>query len=397
MSPTVEQPQCRPKALICIGGSDEGSEPFALQQLFGQPFVFHQIKQLRRLGVTEIAVAVETVPPNLLALADRLAQDGEPITVLRNPAELAAFCPSGSALLLWSSDIWANDAVLKGLTCKTNNSIAVVAENLDNQAFERIDLHRRWAGLALIDGAIAARASDLAEGWSLDSALLRHSIQAGVADMPITEEALASGALRKLVGSQSLEDIGRLIGSAPAHATFVEKTISRIAQPLLPLLWSNDWARPIVEWAFPLLALLTVGFAFISYAEIAGIIAFIALLLYNFRGYVQRLEYVKAHWDGIGIVGHLLLMAALSSALIRVDIAPLDAAFLSIALSTCLFIASFGNPGKWLREFSPLLVSVTLLIASFTGYLALAVKLLLCMVLAAIGFANLRATDSTHS
>ncbi|MBP6434969.1 MAG: hypothetical protein KA292_09940, partial [Sphingorhabdus sp.] len=61
-------------ALLCVESlPDALGSPAGLPKIFGRPLLFHQIKQLERLGVTDIVVAVDTVPAELPQLVDRLS------------------------------------------------------------------------------------------------------------------------------------------------------------------------------------------------------------------------------------------------------------------------------------------------------------------------------------
>jgi hypothetical protein len=381
MSSPPGQAVSQPKALICIEGS---ADAVALQALYGQPLLFHQIKQLQRLGIKDIAVAIETIPSAVLALADRLASEGTPITLLRNPADLATFCPAGSALLVRSSDVWADDHLLKELLSTNGARIATLSEQPENQAFERIDLNRRWAGLAMIDGAVVARANDLTEGWSLDSVLLRHAIQASVAEMPVKQDAVASGVLRKLDGGTAVANLGGVLGGNSDDLSSVERALAKLWRPILPHVWQNSWVRPAVEWSFPVLSALSAALAFSSFSVLASIVAIIGLFLSNFRYQVRAAEYVGARRDLLAWISLILLVVSLILLLEHAGAGPLGATLSAVILATSIGIASFGNPEKWLREFSPQMAATIVMLGCILNALPLIVSVLTIATLAAI-------------
>jgi hypothetical protein len=83
--------------------------------------------------------------------------------------------------------------------------------------FERIDAHSRWAGLALIDGALLHRTADGLGEWDLQSTLLRRAVQGGARQIAVRGEE----ADEQITVAERVDDLDgveeRLVRSAAAR------------------------------------------------------------------------------------------------------------------------------------------------------------------------------------
>src|SRR5258708_24328853 len=76
-------------------------------------------------------------------------------------------------------------------------AVAIVRDDEQHQAFERIDAGSRWAGVAVVDAHLLGSTAVMLGDWDLQSTLLRRTIQEGARRVP----AAQAGGEPLLVGS----------------------------------------------------------------------------------------------------------------------------------------------------------------------------------------------------
>ena len=67
--------------------------------------------------------------------------------------------------------------------------VVTVRDDEEHQAFERIDGHARWAGVALVDAHLLGSTAAMLGDWDLQSTLLRRSSQEGALRVPAADSA----------------------------------------------------------------------------------------------------------------------------------------------------------------------------------------------------------------
>ncbi|MEO5707429.1 MAG: hypothetical protein ABIT10_07900 [Alteraurantiacibacter sp.] len=130
------------------------------------------------------------------AVGTRLAAERQGLKVreIATPHALAGAIAPGELLLvlqpqvLPSASDWWRQATHQGLVLTFPAAAGVEA------GFERIDLSRAWAGAMLIPGHAVHRLLELPEDVEAAPALLRVALQAGVPELRLPDEVLASGA-----------------------------------------------------------------------------------------------------------------------------------------------------------------------------------------------------------
>jgi hypothetical protein len=175
--------------------SDEPGGPLrAVLPLAGRTLVERQAKLAARAGARRILVLVERVPPELIAAIDRLRREGLDVAFARSAEEAAERVDASDPLLLVADGFVGDEAALRRIVSAAPPALLTVPDAAVDDRFERIDAESRWAGLALIDGALLADTASMLRDWDPQSTLLRRAVQAGARMLSARGEG-AEGAL----------------------------------------------------------------------------------------------------------------------------------------------------------------------------------------------------------
>lgn len=368
-------------ALLCIGDVSpvEGEVALPLTPLFGRPMIHHMIKALQRVGITQFCVGVDTVPGALLSYRDEVAKEGIELRFVREPSAMVPLLVADTrALVLRGDTIW--DANLIDQALRHNGPlIATVEERSENLMFERIDLNSRWAGMAILDRGSLAALTQLPEGWDMASALLRQAMQDHVTLWPLKQSEIQDGHVRRLVNTSDLAAAQSLLMVSPANgpATLESKLFSPGLARLGPAIWSVPWGRGLAEFSFPGLSLIAAILAVTGFPVVASVMAIGAVLASLIRKIVRSAEYRSARSDWAGMAGWALLAAALIAVLKLTEPSYFEAGFLALTLTGLSLVSAHQNNGAGYRLLSPLVISLALVLGTFSGSAGWAVKLLI--------------------
>jgi hypothetical protein len=170
--------------------SDEPGGPLrAVLPLAGRTLIERQAKLAALAGARRILVLVERVPPELLAALDRLRREGLGVLLARSAEEAAEQVDPGDPLLLIADGFIGDESHLRRLAGASPPALLTVPDVRVDDRFERIDAESRWAGLALIDGALLAETASMLHDWDPQSTLLRRAVQAGARMLSVRGEA----------------------------------------------------------------------------------------------------------------------------------------------------------------------------------------------------------------
>ena len=193
-----------------IAAYHEAEEPGgrlrATLSLAGRTVLERQAKLAAAAGADPVIVAVERVPPELLAAIDRLRSEGVKLAVARSAAEAADAVHPGDRLLLMADGLVAAESHIDRLLDMEGNSILTVADVRVDDRYERIDAHSRWAGLAMIDGELLKKTAAMLRDWDLQSTLLRRAVQSGARQIAVKGEPADD----ELVVAEREEDLTEL-------------------------------------------------------------------------------------------------------------------------------------------------------------------------------------------
>jgi hypothetical protein len=204
-----------------IAAYHEAEEPGAglraTLPLAGRTLLERQARLAASAGADPIVVAVERVPPELLAAIDRLRGEGLKVVVARSAAEAADSVHPGDRLLLVGDGLVAGATHISRLTGLDGHAILTVPDVRVDDRYERIDAHSRWAGLALIDGDMLKRTAAMLRDWDLQSTLLRRAVQSGARQLAVRGEPADD----QLIVAECREDLdelqARIFEGAGAH------------------------------------------------------------------------------------------------------------------------------------------------------------------------------------
>lgn len=369
-------------ALLCVELPPDASGcPASLPKIYGQPLLFHQIKQLERLGITDIVVAVDAVPAELPQLVDRLNNATCKVRLMRqtsNPSEIPELA---GGFLLVAADLWVSEGLLGEVIEWERNSIAILPEEPANLRFERIDLNRRWAGLAVLDGAAMAHIAKMPEGWSLGSFLLRHALQTGAGEVAIDQSQVTSGGLRKISGPDDLaEAAGNLVVQGDEGGV-IEAAFGRVSRRLIYPLTRQPWLVAAASWSPLVLSLASVALADTGYTGSALLTLLFVLGLEVVRGQLRAVEYRKSQVDYARIASLCALGVAVVLSLLNQGVSLIDATFLLVLLAGLLSLARHARGSHMIRAISPLSVSLLMLLGWASMPFPIAIKMIIAGML----------------
>lgn len=339
---------------------DPGGALRATLPLAGRTLVERQARLAASAGAAPIVVAVERVPPGLTAAIDRMRAEGLQLVVARSAAEAAEAVQGDDTLLLMADGVLAAQSHIDRLSAIGGTAILTVPDVRVDDRYERIDAHSRWAGLALLDGALLQRTAAVLGDWDLQSTLLRRAVQGGARQISLRGEA----ADEQLIVAERAEDLdalqARLFEGAGLHRRDwvsrylfgpVEQAATRAVMPTR--------ATPAL---LQLGAVLLTAFAAIFFAsEWYGVGMALLLLATPVDGIAERLAALRMQ-DGVerSWWAHLLPIAAAGALLaLGITLSPergwgcLALAATTIAFVVALRIEMHGReiPGSvWLAE-----------------------------------------------
>lgn len=385
-------------ALLCVETPlDANGQPVALPKIHGKPALFHQIKQLERFGINDIVVAIDSLPAELPALVEQLNAGESNIRIVRQNAAGLAELMFESDFLLVAPEIWIEDELLRSTLSWPKNAIGILAEEPANARFERIDLSRRWAGLALLDRTAIAHCAKMPDGWNIASFLLRHALQSGAREVGIEQSAVASGALRKLASPEEFSSIAAKISIVPERTGWLESLLGAGSSRLMPAITNMDWLSATISWSPLVMALASALTAYFRYSGIALILLVIALCADVFRQQLRAVEYRQSARDFIRPAAFFALSVTLALLLLNVGAAVFDASFVTIMLVGLAMLARQSGSRWMCRIVSPLNLGLALLLIWLSVPLLAAAKIVAVALLAANLFAGWKARYSGQS
>jgi len=169
-------------ALIALVGASETLPDGglrALVSLAGETLIERQAARLADVGVTHLAVAVGSVPAELLATCDRIRRRGMRVTSVRTAADLMALVEEDDRIILVADGLRAGGTHYAAIAKPGTPAILVTGDTVLTQGFERIDATRRWGGLACLSPPIVAELAAMPGEWDMMLTLLRLAVQAG--------------------------------------------------------------------------------------------------------------------------------------------------------------------------------------------------------------------------
>lgn len=259
-------------ALIAAYQEDDSGGHRALYPLAGQTLVEYQARCAAAVGASPIVILTDAAPPALDEAIQRMRGEGLMAVAVDDANEAASRFEAGALILLIADGLAPDVGLCARLSDVAATAVALVPDDEEHQAFERVDAAHRWAGVAIVDqhslGSTAAMLGD----WDLQSTLLRRVIQ--------------DGARRVLAGDAGG---GALLATRPEDLAGFERRLlssSRGARTD----WASRFLLPLVEeFATERLMETRVGPAWLL---VFGLVLLAASALCFSRGWL---------WPGLGL------------------------------------------------------------------------------------------------
>lgn len=166
-------------ALIGAYQEDDSGGLRALLPLAGRTLLEYQVRCAAAAGAAPIVVVVERVPQALQDALERLRLDGVGVWAVSDVAEAVSRFEAGSMILMIGDGVAPPVDLVAELAAEPEPAVGTVADDEDHAAFERIDAHSRWAGVAIVDSVMLASTAKMLGDWDLQSTLLRRTLQEG--------------------------------------------------------------------------------------------------------------------------------------------------------------------------------------------------------------------------
>lgn len=209
-------------ALIGAYQEDESGALRALLPLAGRTLVEYQVRSAAAVGAAPIVVVVERVPQALQDAFERLRLDSIGVFPVSEIGEAISRFEAGSPILLLGDGVAPPVELVSRIADHAESAVAVVPDDEQHQAYERIDAASRWAGVAMVDANLLGSTAAMLGDWDLQSTLLRRAIQEGAVRI---QAADAGGEPLLAESAAQLADFQRVLiqASRGARTDFVSR------------------------------------------------------------------------------------------------------------------------------------------------------------------------------
>lgn len=377
MSLATKAPASSRVAVLSAAASSESGAP--IPTIGGETILWHQISALRRVGIRKFLIEVDSVQGALLAMADKLTQEGNAVDFTRSAQDLQSKLGDADNIIVQAEGIYIAPQLLAALIEQNSKFVATIDGRSENEAFERMDLNTRWAGLAVLPAHTVERIGVLPDGWSLTSSLLRQAMRDGIAQQAVKQTHMQDGDLCRVDSPEQAEKLAHtiLLQRAGQEPGFIEARIfGPLSAKFAPSLWRLDSRALLTNGT-------VVGFGVVSLALTgldwtAGAIgaAIAAIFANSLRQTVNDSDL------GNSLDGWIepILWTLLSAALIRATTTDVlqfgDGLFAGCVVVGLAILARHLRLPDWAQKAlqSPALTALSLLLLSSTAGIASAAK-----------------------
>jgi hypothetical protein len=176
-------------ALIGAYQEDDQGGLRALLPLAGRTLLEYQVRCAAAAGAAPIILIVERMPQALQDAVEMFRGDGIGVFPVNDLSEAVSRFEAGSPILLIGDGIAPPASLVAQLADEGENAVAAVPDNAENAAFERIDNHWRWSGVAVVDAHLLGSTAAMVGDWDIQSTLLRRAIQEGALKVPVSADS----------------------------------------------------------------------------------------------------------------------------------------------------------------------------------------------------------------
>src|SRR5206468_9239876 len=138
-------------ALIGAYQEDDSGALRALLPLAGRTLLEYQARCAAAAGAAPIVVVVERVPQSLQDAFERLRLDSIGVFAVSDINEAISRFEAGTPILMIADGIAPPVELVTRMAEEPERVVAVVPDDEQHGAYERIDAGSRWAGVAIVD------------------------------------------------------------------------------------------------------------------------------------------------------------------------------------------------------------------------------------------------------
>jgi hypothetical protein len=246
-------------ALISAYQEDDAGGLRALYPLAGRTLLEYQARCAAAAGAAPVAILVERTPAALSEAIDRLAREGIPVVAVSDGSEAASRFEAGTLVLIMADGLAPDFGLVERLTEFAEPVVALVPDDAEHEAHERVDSTSRWAGVSLVDSHLLGATAAMLGDWDLQSTLLRRTVQAGAAHLAAGESG--SGAIL----AQSADDLAGferrlLVASRGVREDWAARFVLPMAEELATEKLMESRVRP--SWLVGAALAMTIAAAF---------------------------------------------------------------------------------------------------------------------------------------
>lgn len=195
-------------ALIGAYQEDDSGALRALLPLAGRTLIEYQVRCAAAAGAAPIVVVVERVPQALQDAFERLRLDSIGVFAVSELNEAISRFEAGVSILIIGDGIAPPVELVTRMAEQVEPVVAVVPDDEQHRAYERIDAGSRWAGVAMVDANLLGSTAAMLGDWDLQSTLLRRAIQEGAVRVQTAE---AGGEPLLVENADQLADFQRVL------------------------------------------------------------------------------------------------------------------------------------------------------------------------------------------
>src|SRR5260221_10985044 len=246
-------------ALIGAYQEDDSGALRALLPLAGRTLVEYQVRCAAAAGAAQIVLVVQRVPQALQDAIERLRLDSIVVVAALDITDAIPRFEGGMSVLLVADGIAPPVELVTRMAEQPERVVAVVPDDEQHQAYERIDAGSRWAGVAMVDVQLLGSTAAMLGDWDLQSTLLRRAIQEGAVRINATE---AGGEPLLVENAGELADFQRVLiqASRGARTDFASRYLLAPLEDLAIEQLMETPLRPL--WLIWTALALTLGGAF---------------------------------------------------------------------------------------------------------------------------------------
>ncbi|WP_379546664.1 hypothetical protein ACFCW2_11970 [Qipengyuania sp. DSG2-2] len=268
-------------ALLAL--DDQGTVPCVNRARFAStPLIVRQVDLALALGCKSLILLARSPSDHDALAAQHLAEaQGMRFHLLTRPQQLPSLVGEDAELVLLAPGVLTSDARLLEDLLGTQGLATVPAESDAAKGLERLDLHTAWGGALRMPGALAAQIEPLGADCELLSALPRIARSAGVAERPLPETAIESGAW--LMGQSET-------GVLPSANSPGKEVSDPVVQPSAQALARKNWPDTVPLAAASVLVLAAMIILWFERSAIAIAVLALAMLACSVAQLLRQLE-----------------------------------------------------------------------------------------------------------